>query len=635
MSIVDVLGDKGVFAEKLEGFKVREVQLLLAERIMHTIDDNGTLIAEAGTGTGKTFAYLVPAILQNKKTIVSTGTKNLQEQLFYRDLPKVLEIMDLKPKIRLLKGRSNYLCHHRMYNALHSRVARNPDLAIPLQLIEKWSHKTNVGDKAELETVSENDLIWHHVTSTAENCLGSECPSYTDCLVMKARRKAMNADILVVNHHLLFADMALKQEGFGELLPEAEVIILDEAHQVPEIASRFFSQSFSSYQCKDLINDTTKEAGEVSGAYATISGKIEHVEQALRDLHLQFSGVQETDTLKNLLNNKANTEHLELLKQSLSELAQGLKPIAAQSKGLNSNFIRCESLIVFLEELLGKLKSDFIYWYENRNKFFIIHKTPIDISDPLTGFRNENQAAWILTSATLAVNQSFVHFQKETGFFESETLLVDSPFDYENNAMIYVPRDVPDANDFTFNQEICEHVRPLIEQTKGGVFFLFTSHRALNNAAKFFHEKLEKPLFVQGQGSRHQILADFRDAGNGLLLGAASFWEGVDVAGDNLSCVIIDKLPFAHPDNPVLQARINRIVENGGNAFFDYQLPKAIIALKQGAGRLIRSETDKGILVICDKRIMTKPYGMQFINSLPNMRKTSKKDKIFNSFAKI
>ncbi len=635
MSIIDVLGEKGVFAEKLGGFKVREVQLSLAERIMYTITENGTLIAEAGTGTGKTFAYLVPAILQNKKTIVSTGTKNLQEQLFYRDLPKVLEIMDLKPKIRLLKGRSNYLCHHRMYNALHSRIAHNPDMVIPLQLIEKWSHKTNVGDKAELEAVPENDLIWRHVTSTAENCLGSECPSYVECLVMKARRRAMEADILVVNHHLLFADMALKQEGFGELLPDAEVIILDEAHQVPEIASRFFSQSFSSYQCKDLLNDTTKEAGEVTGAFAAISSKIEHVEQALRDLHLQFSDVSETDTLKNLLDKKANFEHLELLKQSLLELAEGIKPIAAQSKGLNSNFVRCETLIAFLDELLGELKSDFIYWYENRNKFFIIHKTPIDISDPLTQFRNENQAAWILTSATLAVNQSFAHFQKETGFFESETLLVDSPFDYENNAMIYVPRDVPDANDYSFNQEICEHVLPLIEQTKGGVFFLFTSHRALNNAAKFFHDKLQKPLFVQGQGSRHQILADFRDAGNGVLLGAASFWEGVDVAGDNLSCVIIDKLPFAHPDNPVLQARINRIVENGGNSFFDYQLPKAIIALKQGVGRLIRSETDKGILVICDKRIMTKPYGRQFINSLPNMKKTSKKDKIFDSFAKI
>ncbi len=635
MSTVDVLGEKGVFAKKLKGFKVREVQLTLADKIMHTIAENGTLIAEAGTGTGKTFAYLVPAILQNKKTIVSTGTKNLQEQLFYRDLPKVLEIMDLKPKIRLLKGRSNYLCHHRMYNALHSRIAHNPDLAMPLQLIEKWSHKTNVGDKAELETVPENDLIWRHVTSTAENCLGSECPSYVDCLVMKARRKAMEADILVVNHHLLFADMALKQEGFGELLPDAEVIILDEAHQVPDIASRFFSQSFSSYQCKDLLNDTTKEAGEVTGAFAAITKQISNVEQALRDLYLQYADVKDSDTLKNLLAKKANFEHLELLKESLFQLAEVLKPIAAQSKGLNSNFVRCETLVAFIEELLGKLKSDYIYWYENRNQFFIIHKTPIDISDPLTKFREENKAAWILTSATLAVNQSFTHFQKETGFFESETLLVDSPFDYESNAMIYVPRDVPDANDFNFNQEICEHVLPLIEQTKGGVFFLFTSHRALNNAAKFFHDKLEKPLFVQGQGSRHQILADFRDAGNGVLLGAASFWEGVDVAGDNLSCVIIDKLPFAHPDNPVLQARINRIVDNGGNAFFDYQLPKAIIALKQGVGRLIRSETDKGILVICDKRIMTKPYGRQFINSLPNMRKTSRKDKIYASFAKI
>ena len=635
MSVIDVLGEKGVFAEKLEGFKVRDVQLQLADKIIHTIESNGTLIAEAGTGTGKTFAYLVPAILKNKKTIVSTGTKNLQEQLYYRDLPKVLEIMDLKPKIRLLKGRSNYLCHHRMYNALHSRIAHNPDLAVPLQLIEKWSHKTNVGDKAELEEVTENDFIWRHVTSTAENCLGSECPSYTECLVMKARRKAMNADILVVNHHLLFADMALKQDGFGELLPDAEVIILDEAHQIPEIASKFFSQTLSSYQCQDLLNDTAKEAGEVTGAFAAISKQHEHVEQALRDLYLQFSDASDSDTIVKLLARKSNREHIELLNQSLFELADSLKPIATQSKGLESCFIRSEALVAYLEELLGEMKKDFIYWYENRNKFFIFHKTPIDISDPLTHFRNDNQAAWILTSATLAVNKSFAHYQSETGFIDSETLLVDSPFDYENNAMIYVPKDVPDANDFNFNQTICEHVLPLIEQTKGGVFFLFTSHKALNNAAQFFRDKLEKPLFVQGQGSRHRILADFRDAGNGVLLGAASFWEGVDVAGDNLSCVIIDKLPFAHPDDPVLQARINKIVENGGNSFFDYQLPKAIIALKQGVGRLIRSETDKGILIICDKRIMTKGYGRQFINSLPNMRKTSKKDKIFDSFAKI
>lgn len=635
MSVEDILGDKGVFAKKLKSFKARDVQLELGNKIIDTIDSKGTLIAEAGTGTGKTFAYLVPAIIRNKKTIVSTGTKNLQEQLFYRDLPKVLEIMELKPKIRLLKGRSNYLCHHRMHQALHSRIAHNPELAIPLQLIEKWSHKTNVGDKAELDSVAENDLIWRHVTSNAENCLSTECPSYTECLVMKARRKAMDADILVVNHHLLFADMALKQDGFGELLPEAEVIILDEAHQVPEIASRFFSQSLSSYQCQDLLNDAVKEAGEVTGAYAAISKQHQWVEQALRDLYLQFSDINDTDTLIKLLEKKSNKEHLELLKQALADFSEALKPVAAQSKGLDSCFIRCELLVDFIDELLGETKPDFIYWYENKNKYFIFNKTPLDISDPLTKFRNENEAAWILTSATLAVNQSFHHYKQETGFIDSETLLLDSPFNYEQNALIYVPKDVPDANDYNFNQSICEHVLPLIEQTKGGVFFLFTSHKALNNAAQFFHEKLEKPLFVQGQGSRHQILADFRDSGNGVLLGAASFWEGVDVAGDNLSCVIIDKLPFAHPDDPVLQARINKIVENGGNSFFDYQLPKAIITLKQGAGRLIRSENDKGILVICDKRIMTKAYGRLFINSLPKMKKTNRKEKIIKSFAKI
>ena len=635
MSVIDILGDKGVFAKKLEGFKVRKVQIELADTIAETIENEGTLIAEAGTGTGKTFAYLVPAILKNKKTIVSTGTKNLQEQLYYRDLPKVIEIMGLKPKIRLLKGRSNYLCHHRMYQALHSRLAHSPDYALPLQLIESWSHKTTVGDKAELEQIDENDLIWRHVTSTADNCLGSECPSFVDCLVMKARRRAMDADILVVNHHLLFADMALKQEGFGELLPESKVVILDEAHQIPEIASKFFSQSFSSYQCRDLIKDSEKEAGEVTGAYASISASLEKLEQSLRDIHLQFSDIKESDTMLKLLQRQANVEHIDLLKESLEEVAASLKPIAAQSKGLESCFLRSEMLTAYLKELLTTMKKEFIYWYESRNKYFIFHKTPIDISDPLSKFRQENKASWILTSATLAVNQSFSHYQHETGFFDSETLLVDSPFDYEKNAMIYVPKEVPEANDFQFNQKICEHVLPLIEQTKGGVFFLFTSHKALKAAALFFADKLSKPLFVQGQGSRHKILSDFCDSGNGLLLGAASFWEGVDVAGDNLSCVIIDKLPFAHPDDPVLQARINKIVENGGNAFFDYQLPKAIIALKQGVGRLIRSETDKGILIICDKRIATKSYGNLFINSLPKMRKTHKIDKIFDSFSKI
>ena len=405
--MIDVLGDDGLFANKLSNFKSREVQIQLAEKIVETIENNHTLIAEAGTGTGKTFAYLVPAILKGKKTIVSTGTKNLQEQLFYRDLPKVLEIMDMKPKIRLLKGRSNYLCHHRLYNTSRSKLAKSPEFALPLKLIDRWSHNTILGDMAELESVPENAPVWRLVTSTAENCLGSECPNFTDCLVMKARRRAMDADILVVNHHLLFADMAIKQEGFGELLPDAEVVILDEAHQVPETASRFFSKSFSSRQCQDLINDATKEAGEIPGSYAVISDQIQWVEQSLRDLYLQFSNMPASDTLENLLVNAVNHEFLELLQQSLKDLSESLKPIASQSKGLDSCFIRAEMLVAFIEELLNGNAKTFVYWYEIRNKFFIFHKTPIDISDPLSQFREQNKAAWILTSATLAVNKSF------------------------------------------------------------------------------------------------------------------------------------------------------------------------------------------------------------------------------------
>jgi ATP-dependent DNA helicase DinG len=631
MSVLDILGESGLFAQKLKNFKARDVQIQLADKIVDTIENSHTLIAEAGTGTGKTFAYLVPAILKGKKTIVSTGTKNLQEQLFYRDLPKVLEIMGMKPKIRLLKGRSNYLCHHRLYNTLRSKLAKSPDFAMPLKLIDRWSFNTSLGDMAELESVPENSPVWRLVTSTAENCLGSECPNFTDCLVMKARRRAMEADILVVNHHLLFADMAIKQEGFGELLPDAEVIILDEAHQVPETASRFFSKSFSSRQCQDLLNDATKEAGEIPGSFAVISDPIGWVEQSLRDLYLQFSNMPASDTLENLMVNAVNHEYMELLQQSLKDLAESLKPIASQSKGLDSCFIRAEMLVAFIEELINDNAKTFVYWYEIRNKFFIFHKTPIDISDPLSQFRKENQAAWILTSATLAVNKSFAHYQSETGFVDSDTLLLDSPFDYQKNALLYLPKQLPEANNSNFGLAICQHVLPIIEQTQGGVFFLFTSHWALNNAASFFQQHLDKPLFVQGKGSRHQILSEFREAGNGVLLGAASFWEGVDVSGENLSCVIIDKLPFAHPDNPVLQARINHIVENGGNSFVDYQLPKAIIALKQGAGRLIRSEQDTGVLIICDKRITTKNYGRPFINSLPDMKKTFDLQDVLNS----
>lgn len=631
MSIHDVLGSDGLFSEKLSNFKARDVQLQLAEKIQQTIHDSGTLIAEAGTGTGKTFAYLVPLLLEGKKSIISTGTKNLQEQLFKRDLPEVMKIMGLKPKIRLLKGRSNYLCHHKFYKALHSKLNKHPEMGLELKLINEWSFHTETGDISELTSVPESSQVWRHATSTAESCIGMECPEFNQCQVFKARKKALDADVLVVNHHLLFADMAIKQGGFGELLPKAEVIILDEAHQIPETASRFFGQSLSSHQIKELVDDLTKEAGEVTGAYAVISDSLQWLNNSLRDLHLQFSTAPKSETLQHLLQVSANDEMIDLLKESLQDLRAVLEPISVQSAGLSSALGRVDLQINFIAELLKNDESNFVYWYEKRDHYFIFFKTPIDIADPLSEFREENQASWILTSATLSVNRDFSHFKEETGLLESESIQLDSPFDYEKNALLYLPKTLPNPQDLAFTQTMIKNMLPIIEANKGGVFFLFTTHRALKLAANYYRQYLNKPLFVQGEGGRHQILADFRKSKNGVLLGAASFWEGVDVQGDSLSCVIIDKLPFANPDTPLLQARFQNLQDNGKNPFADYSLPKAILTLKQGVGRLIRSESDKGLLVICDKRITQKFYGKKFINSLPKMKITSELNEVLET----
>ena len=628
MSLYDVLGPEGLFSKKLDGFHCREVQLQLAEKIEEAILNTGTLIAEAGTGTGKTFAYLVPLLMQGKKSIISTGTKNLQEQLFQRDLPQVMDIMGLKPKIRLLKGRSNYLCHHKFYKSFHSKLIKHPDIGPDLRRINEWSHHTQTGDISELDAVPENALAWRHSTTNADNCLGSECPEFNQCQVFKARRKALEADVLVVNHHLLFADMAIKQGGFGELLPNADVVVLDEAHQIPETASRFFGESLSSRQLKELIDDTTKEAGEVTGAFAVVSDSLQWLSNSIRDLHLQLSTAIESETLAALFEVAANEEMTELLLDSLKDLKSALEPISVQSAGLSSCFNRTSAQIEFIESVISMSDTRSVYWYEKRDRYFNFNKTPIDISDPLCEFRNLNPSCWILTSATLSVNRNFQHFKQETGLIDSESIQLDSPFDYQKNALLYLPQELPNPQETLFSQEVIKHMLPIIENNKGGTFFLFTTHRALKMAAQYYRQFLNKPLFVQGEGSRHKLLEDFSQSGNGVLLGASSFWEGVDVSGDRLSCVIIDKLPFANPDTPILQARFQNLQEQGRNPFADHSLPKAIISLKQGVGRLIRSETDKGLLVICDKRITQKFYGKKFISSLPDMKITHQLEEV-------
>lgn len=635
MKVLDVLGEGGLFEDKLTGFKPRPQQIQLAEKIAEVIDNQGILIAEAGTGTGKTFAYLLPALLSGKKIIVSTGTKTLQDQLFTKDIPKLIELLGIRPKVRLLKGRSNYLCLHRYHKAVVMPVSRFPENKALFKYLKNWIHNTTRGETSEFINQVENRLLLTNITSTPENCLGSECDHYNDCFVYKARRKALDADLLVINHHLLFADMAIKQGGFGELLPKTDVIVLDESHQIPEIAGRFFSQLFSSRQCTDILADLLTEAGEVDAAFAAISEPHEHLKRALRDALLAMSQMPDRESSKRLFQTPLIIETFELLLHHMEQLLNALEPLVVQSTGLQNCYLRLDALMLLLKDMQQQRDDNYIYWFEAREKYFALHKSPLEVADPLSEFRAPLETSWVLTSATLTVNHSFDHFQSQTGFEPADTLLLDSPFDYQKQAMMLLPKTLPEPNDFEFNRAMFEYVTPIINQAKGGVFFLFTSHKSLQMAAYHFRDQTDRPLFVQGESDRNQMLEDFRAAGNGLLLGAASFWEGVDVSGASLSCVIIDKLPFAHPSEPVLKAKIEHINKNGGKAFFDFQVPKAIISLKQGAGRLIRGEDDRGVLVICDRRITSKSYGSSFLNSLPDMKKTHEKQDVLDFLSEL
>ncbi len=620
IKVRQALGAEGLFASQLPRFQPRAPQIELAEAIASCIHDTATLMAEAGTGTGKTFAYLVPVLQSGRTAIISTGTKNLQQQLFDRDLPQVARLLGINPRMRLLKGRNNYLCTYRLNKFRASKAGKDPAVSLALRVIDPWLDRTIDGDLMTLTDVPEDSPIWPHLRSTTDNCLGSECPDFESCYLVRARRRAQKADVLVVNHHLLFADMALKQKEYGELLPEAGVIVLDEAHQIPDTASRFFTDSISDRQCRELIADTRTEASEVTGALATVAEPLEHLEQDVRQARYLLCQNNETrsGSRPDVLAVKKQVESLEAMQSSLEKLVKTLQSLAATSTGMERVFARARDMGHCLRCWLDAASAENIYWYEVHPKRFVLHATPLDISKPLQEFRESRSAAWVLTSATLAVNRQFDHFKQTTGLHDARTVLVDSPFDYSRQALLYAPEDMPNPNDRQYPQAVLRAALPVIEACPGGVFFLFTSHFALRNAARVLRQKLpQRPLFVQGEAPRHHLLEDFRCAGNGVLLGAASFWEGVDVVGEELSCVIIDRLPFAPPDDPVLQARLDRIRESGGSPFSRYQLPQAAIALKQGAGRLIRSTTDHGVLMLCDPRLFTKGYGKILLRSLP------------------
>ena len=620
------LAPDGALAHGIAGYVPRQAQERMAEAVADAIEDRACLIAEAGTGTGKTYAYLVPALLSGLRVIISTGTRALQDQLFHRDLPRVREALGARLKTALLKGRSNYLCWYRLERARGEGRFTSRDLSAQLMEVHAWAGRSERGDVAEIDFVAEDSPLWPQVTSTTDNCLGSECPFYSDCFVVKARQAAQEADLVVVNHHLLFADLALKRDGFGEILPGAHAFVLDEAHQLPELASQFFSLTVSARQLQELSRDAISECSAVSGALSEIQEPARTLEQRVRELRLALDSLPARGALLSLQQNGDCADALDALETALAGLHDTLQPQAERSVGFKGCAERAQEQLDRLRRvnLPNGSASDpvEVRWYETTPRGFSLYLTPLDVSTPLREFRQQSRAAWIYTSATLAVAGGFDHLAAQLGLDEPRTLLEPSPFDYPNQALAYLPRGLPEPGMRGYVDAVIEAVLPVLDASQGRAFLLFTAHRALREAADKLAARRDFPLFVQGTQPRHRLLEDFRQSGNGVLLGAASFWEGVDVAGEALQLVVIDKLPFAAPDDPVLEARLNAVRSKGGNPFRDWQLPTAVIALKQGAGRLIRTHFDRGVLVLCDPRLTTKSYGRIFLDSLPPLPRT-------------
>ena len=618
-SVAELLGAGGPIAAYLRGFAPRNEQLHLAEAVMAALQQQSTLIGEAGTGTGKTFAYLVPAMVSGQRIIISTGTRHLQDQLYHTDMPLVHRALASGVRISLLKGRANYLCRHRLVRALQHPVLRDAKYQSQLLQLQEWSRITTTGDIAEVLDVPEDSPVWGLITSTDEFCSQHEFEDLEDCFIHQARKRAQESELVVINHHLLCADLALKEEGFGELLPSANAYIIDEAHQLPEIAANFFGRRLSSRQLLDLSRDTIGEQLHEAPDMSELRDAASELENSVRYFRLAFGVDTRRDAWHKVSGESAVDRELENLNRALDGLLKLLDKCASRGKGLDSCLRRCSQHRQALTQFNDTDSGEFIHWFETYRTGFSLNMTPLDVAEPFQRAMQAMPAAWIFTSATLAVGGDFSHFKASLGIQETDELQVDSPFNYRQNALLYLPQQLPEPNSSKYTDAVAAAVVPVLRASGGRAFVLFTSYRAMHEALNWFADKLAFPLLVQGQMPKRELIDAFQSHGNAVLLGTSSFWEGVDVRGEALSCVIIDKLPFGSPGDPVMSARISSMRESGGNPFFEYQLPQAAISLKQGVGRLIRDVTDRGVLVLCDPRIQSRDYGEVFINSLPPM----------------
>ena len=620
----DIFGPHGPLQRALPDFKCRRQQLHMAARIGHSLAHRSALVVEAGTGTGKTFAYLVPALLSGARVLISTGTRTLQDQLFARDLPLVAGAIGRPARVAVLKGRTNYLCRYRIGRTsaqLALEETHKPEKM--LVRIERWARTTKTGDLAEVSGLSDSHALWPQITSTRDNCLGQRCEEFQRCHVVAAPRAAQEADVVIVNHHLLLADLAMKEDGFGDILGSSDAVILDEAHQIPDLATQFFGSSVSSRRIDYVLKDVQAELARLPSEAAVAA--VHDVERCMQELSAR---------LPTRAGRYAWSEMSTCLEAPADELAEALQALSTRldegDTALTAIGERVTELTESVERIAATDEAEGARAVEVSQRGFILSLTPFDISARFQSLMQERHCGWIFTSATLSLGEDFGHFTSRLGLGEAETLKIDSPFDYERQSMLYLPPDMPQPAAPGFVAAVIETAAPLIDASRGGAFILFTSHRALAQGAALLRGSLgeEAPyrLYVQGEAPRERLLEAFRNDGNGVLLGTTSFWEGVDVKGEALRLVIIEKLPFASPEDPVVKARIAHIQASGGNAFKDYQLPAAALALKQGVGRLIRSEEDYGTVVICDPRLTGRGYGPAFMAALPRMTVTREKD---------
>lgn len=631
----DFFSVNGPLNDCLEDYQLRTEQVEMAKSIIGTIEDKSSLVVEAGTGVGKTFAYLYPALLKGGKVVISTATKNLQDQLFFNDIPKIREALKISVKVNILKGRGNYICKLRMENTIQEGMFFNKEDAQHLQLIKAFSDNTDSGEVSEISEIPETSTIWPMVTSTKENCLGQDCEFYKECFLVKARKEALESEVLIVNHHLFFADFVLKDEELSEILPKANTIIFDEAHQIPLVASFFLGQSISSSQISNLIQDCQQGLKKYPDTIKVLDALSKDFQEIVFELKKIVSPFPARLNINNLKNYENFEETYNSLIEKLELLGITLSKHSEENAELQKLFERSTELNIKFSSWLKKDNQNNIYWIEVFSRTVQFNETPISISEQFNKFQEKSDSAWIFTSATLSINGSFDHFVKLLGLEKAMTQYLQSPFNYSENAFLYVPKEIPDSKDELFNLVLVKKALPLIKASKGRAFVLATSLKSMEEIGALLKDELKKnvinyPVITQGEGPKSDLLQQFKKHGNAILIGSLSFWEGIDVRGPTLSLVIIDKLPFQSPGDPVFESKIKLLSEEGINAFMSMQLPEAIIRLKQGVGRLIRDDYDKGVMVICDKRIIEKSYGIKIWKSLPPFKRTRNESAVIN-----